>query len=667
MHHRYPIGTLPTAKSFGVSVLSTPRRIILIMKRNISTKYVGGILGASLLLGMPSCSDDHFDIKPGAPAAGKTIWQNVEEHANLKSMAGILKRIKVYAKEDHYMRDDSTRALTYADLLNSSQSYTLWAPLNGKFDADVWNRQLDQVDELRAAGKKEEANKLEYRLGMQFAQNHMARFNYEANKGTQEVRLFNGKLAIYNATEGRFNGAPLATNEALIPASNGTIHLLDGVSPFAYNVFDYMQNNSDVFKHVYGTLSDPKIDKKEFSEVLSIPGAMNENGQMVYVDSVYITSNELLNQSGAQIKNEDSLYIAVIPTDPAWEVASANISKLFKYKNSYSNEFNYTTGKFNPQAKYTFDPNNTKDWQYKSPDSLQLYNTEKLLITSMYFSPSIFEERFERDDIDGILDYAYHADTLRSTNGWYYANPMPKDPATGKRGKNPLFGDVEPVKASNGIVFPLTTYSLDPAYSFIARIVQELSYGNTIGDTENIENGSEKGEVFTLVAGENKSDSVDYSDWKDQSLRYRYLQVTRNKVGMIPIPLPNVLSGKYLVKVQVMPNRADINHAWYDPEDPEKEIAQNTKFTATLLDDEGNIMGKKSQTFEVDEDSVKTYTLWPEGVEFPYCYQGLPTGVSSFPFLRIDVPRQKTPTGMSPALSLIKVILEPIRDEAVKE
>ncbi|MFR1986830.1 MAG: hypothetical protein ACLS29_00965 [Prevotellamassilia sp.] len=66
-------------------------------------------------------------------------------------------------------------------------------------------------------------------------------------------------------------------------------------------------------------------------------------------------------------------------------------------------------------------------------------------------------------------------------------------------------------------------------------------------------------------------------------------------------------------------------------------------------------------------NSVKTYTLWPEGVEFPYCYQGLPTGVSSFPFLRIDVPRQKTPTGMSPALSLIKVILEPIRDEAVKE
>ena len=114
---------------------------------------------------------------------------------------------------------------------------------------------------------------------------------------------------------------------------------------------------------------------------------------------------------------------------------------------------------------------------------------------------------------------------------------MPKDPATGKRGKNPLFGDVEPVKASNGIVFPLTTYSLDPAYSFIARIVQELSYGNTIGDTENIENGSEKGEVFTLVAGENKSDWDNYSDWKDQ-VRYSYLQVTRNKVGMIPIPLP---------------------------------------------------------------------------------------------------------------------------------
>ena len=268
--------------------------------------------------------------------------------------------------------------------------------LNGKFDADVWNRQLDQVDELRAAGKKEEANKLEYRLGMQFAQNHMARFNYEANKGTQEVRLFNGKLAIYNATEGRFNGAPLATNESFRFRLLMVLFTCSTVFHPLLITFLITCRTIPMFSNTFMELllSDPKIDKKEFSEVLSIPGAMNENGQMVYVDSVYITSNELLNQSGAQIKNEDSLYIAVIPTDPAWEVASANISKLFKYKNSYSNEFNYTTGKFNPQAKYTFDPNNTKDWQYKSPDSLQLYNTEKLLITSMYFSPSIFEERF---------------------------------------------------------------------------------------------------------------------------------------------------------------------------------------------------------------------------------------------------------------------------------
>lgn len=636
------------------------------MKRYIPTKYLGGILGASLLLSMPSCSDDHFDIKPGVPAAGKTIWQNVEEHPNLKSMAGILKRIKVYAKEDHYMRDDTTRALTYADLLNTSQLYTLWAPLDGKYDADEWNRQLDKVDELRAEGKKEEANKLEYRLGMQFAQNHMARFNYEANKGSQEVRLFNGKIAIYNATEGRFNGTPLAMTEPLIPASNGTIHLLDGIAPFANNIFDYMQNHEDVFKNVYGTLSDPKIDKKEFSEVLSIPGAMNENGQMVYVDSVYITSNELLTLSGAQVKNEDSLYIAVIPTDPAWEEATQIVSKLMKYKSEYSNEFNYTTGKFNPQAAYRFDAS-SKDWQYRHPDSLQLYNTELSIITSMYFSPSIFDKRFERDDIEGILDYAYHADTLRSTNGSYYANPMPK--INGKRGKNPLFGDVEPVIASNGIIFPLTTYTLDPAYSFISRIVQEIAYENTVGNTQKIDNGNKKGEVFTLIDGDNKSDSVDFSIWTDETKRYRYFEGNSNAgTATIEIPLPQVLSGKYMVKLMVMPNRADMNHAWYDPQNPDKEIAQNTKFTATIINDEGATIVKTSDRMEVDEDSVKIYTPWPEGVEFPYCYAGLPTGVNSFPFLRINLPHvNNLPTGMRRSFSLIKVILDPIRDEEVTE
>ena len=60
---------------------------------------MGGVLGAAMLLGFASCSDDHYDIKTGgAASANNTIWQNIQATPQLDSLGMILNRVRVYTK-----------------------------------------------------------------------------------------------------------------------------------------------------------------------------------------------------------------------------------------------------------------------------------------------------------------------------------------------------------------------------------------------------------------------------------------------------------------------------------------------------------------------------------------------------------------------------------------
>ena len=256
------------------------------MKFNSANLVVGALMGASMLLGVASCSDDHYDIKNGAASANNTIWQNLQANpAQFSDVCSILSKVRVYTSEE-----DKKRTMTYAELLNQSQSLSFWAPKNGSFDPQPYLTRIDEINNYRQQKLNAKADTLEYNLGMQFAQNHLARFNFESNKGDQDVRLYNSKLCTYNAAERLFNG--VKEESTTIPSSNGMLHILDGVSPFAFNIYDYIGEHQSDFKDVYSALTDPSINKRTFSESASTPGGMNSNGQMVYIDSVYYYTNE---------------------------------------------------------------------------------------------------------------------------------------------------------------------------------------------------------------------------------------------------------------------------------------------------------------------------------------------------------------------------------------
>lgn len=619
------------------------------MKLKSVQKVMGGILGAAVLLGVPACSDDHFDIESGSQSAGNTIWQNIEANPELDSLAMILKQVRVYTK-----MDDKKRTLTYAELLNQPQSFTFFAPVNDTYNAKAYLDQIDQAKVLRANGLTQQADTIEYNLGVQFAQNHLARFNFESNKNEQEIRLYNGKLVMYNLGEKSFNGVRFNTDLANIPSSNGMLHCLDGESPFAFNVYEYMGYNSEL-SNIYGILNDPSINKRTFSESASTAGGMNSEGNMVYIDSVYTYNNELLNSCGAQIQNEDSMYVAVIPTNEAWKQAKEKLSKLFNYADVY--KFNYSGGNIPSQAF-------ANRYDTPNPDSLTNYNVERSLITNMYFTPSIWAQKFKRDQTEEIAQHAMKADSLITTTGKVFYNPN-------KGGLNPLFGSGYHVNASNGVVFPVTSYSIDPSYTFMQSDIINMTNTGAVGDAI-IGGASSKGEYTYLTEGDdgNLDPSIDVSMLETKGYRYFGTGSPRSQLQVF-FPLPNLLSGKYRIRIQLLPNRVDKNHKWLEDAKDEDgtpiqiEQEQNTKFFAEVFDDEGKSLGK-SDDITVDEYNMSIVTLF-ESIDIEKCYYNLPTGVTNcYPLLKLDIPNKSTyqpeRTKHGPQLSIVKLFIDPVHD-----
>ena len=619
------------------------------MKLKSVQKVMGGILGAAVLLGVPACSDDHYDIKAGSESAGNTIWQNIEANPELDSLAMILKQVRVYTK-----MDDKKRTLTYAELLNQPQSFTFFAPVNGTYNAKSYLDQIDQAKVLRANGFTQQADTIEYNLGVQFAQNHLARFNFESNKNDQEIRLYNGKLVMYNLSKNSFNGVEFDKELANIPSSNGMLHCIDGESPFAYNVYEYMGYNSNL-SNIYGILNDPSINKRTFSESASTAGGMNSEGNMVYIDSVYTYNNELLNSCGAQIQNEDSMYVAVIPTNEAWAQAKEKLDKLFHYADVY--KFNYSGGNIPSQAF-------ANRYDTPNPDSLMNYNVERSLITNMYFTPSIWAQKYTRDQVDEIASHALKADSLITTTGKVFYNP--------NKGKNnPLFGDGKYVKASNGVVFPVTSYSIDPSYTFMQSDIINMTNTGAVGDAI-IGGASSKGEYTYLTEGDdgNLDPSIDVSMLETKGYRYFGTGSPRSQLQVF-FPLPNLLSGKYRIRIQLLPNRVDKNHKWLEDAKDEDgtpiqiEQEQNTKFFAEVFDDEGKSLGK-SDDITVDEYNMSIVTLF-ESIDIEKCYYNLPSGVTNcYPLLKLDIPNksgyQPQRTKHGPQLSIVKLFIDPVHD-----
>ncbi len=593
-----------------------------------------GLLGCVILFGATACSEDHYDIKEGSVTSGNTLWGNIQASGVTDSLAMILNRTIVMKSES-----DKSGQMKYSEMLDQPQTFTVWAPKDGKFPAYYYLNMLDRRDSLIALGTQEATNEawaLNYAVANQFITNHVARFGFESNKGRQKVRMLNTKVCYYEAANNLFNNIALDTDANLnsISSSNGTMHVLEGLSPFAYNLYDYLGYHTE-FATLWDILSDPNVEKETFSESGSTEGAMNENGEMVYVDSVFVTSNSYLDASGAQIRNEDSLYIALLPTNEAWDKAYSTVSSIYNYGTSYAYDWDSSSGTFNKSGASGL---------VLDADSLKAYNTNKTLIQSAFFTTSIFPIS-DQTDSAVVNNYALTADSLISTNGTIYYN-------SNVGGVNPIFNGQSPVKASNGYLYALEDYKVDPAYTWLSSHEESLAYSFNVASVKG--SSSSSGELVTLTS-ENRNDSV-VGDVDDDM--YRRFEVNGRSNMQIDIRLDNIYSGKYKISAVMLPNRTCLSYIRYNNGE---EIQENAMFTCQILDDADNRIGSQSGTITVNNDSIQTYVLF-ESVEFPKCYVDLPTGYTSFPRLRFTMSPANQTRGKSNSLNISKIIIEPVRE-----
>lgn len=601
------------------------------MKSIYQNTVKAGLLGAAVLLGFTACTDDHFDIQPSTVSGSNTIWQNVEANADLDSVAMILRRCKVMKSQT-----DKSAKQTYAELLATSQQLTAWLPKNGTFNAKQYLDELDSAAVLRA--KDEMAGtRAEYDVANRFARNHIARFNYESNMGEQRIALMNSKIVNYNAGEGTFNGVKLDAANANILSSNGMLHVLDGESQFAYNIFERLQVDSR-FAKIYGDID--KYNVYTFSASSSTQGSMNHNGSMEYVDSVWTRTNSLMTDARlTKLTDEDSLFVSVIPTDAAYEAARQKLQGLFKYAKNYN---------------YAWDASK-RDWTNKGTNALK-FNTDSLTtynVTSRILSASSFSVGYNSEgpvttsNPQAFLNHVLTADSLNSNASLVIYN---KD----KGNVNPIFDGQtadDAIKASNGYIFAVDNYNYDPSYSFIQKMnINGHNTSQVTGST------SEQAQYVTLN-NENQNAEVNVDALGVDNFYY-YFPVSGNSQLNIDFKLNNVLSTKYKISIVLLPNRVNINNI--RTEDDGTVIEEKPVFDVQIRDDKGSMIGKAVKNVSVDQDKVEKKVLW-EAFEFPYAYFGLPSGYESFPVLRISMSYAQQRKGKCKALSIAKVILEPVR------
>ena len=644
------------------------------MKTTFNKWMQRGAWAIGALVLFSACADDHFDVKG---ASDKTLWESVESNPQLTDFAALLKRTKVMKSED-----DRTATLTAAELLAQNQSFTMWAPLNGTFNPKAWNDTLDVAATYLSSASEADRKKgreIQYYVWQQLVANHIARFNHEGAAGEQTIRLLNNKRA--TATAKTFNGVAMKGDD--VAASNGQLHILNGVSPFSYNIYDYLSANKDI-SSLNAYIKDPSVDHVKFSDERSVPGAMNEHGKMVYIDSVYTYTNDLLDHTGAQIANEDSTYIALIPNNTAWKEGLEKVGELFKYGAAYSYDWNGTSFNNNKgnARQYRLDKKSSQDASRTLADSLADRNVRENIVFNLFFAPHHFQN-IDLNDSAALIHYAIHADSLISTTGTIFYNAGVAPGAALNTTPNPALKDLKPYRASNGYIFNLEHFTFDPAYSFVGSFRFQPStsptyytasptsnnavvrVGSTINLTEDNYNRyrpklAEDG-TPVLDPLTQKPVYVGVEGEVEGKVFQRYEMASEKSDMVLDFRLNPVYSTGYTIKAIMVPTKISLDH--FTEGDPEEVV----KFTAQIVDD--NDVVDKAHTVTIDQgagqfsqDKVNEIVLWKNYV-FPKCYVGLGREKVSFPRLRFTLPKKGRGDIKCKALNIVKIIVEPYRGE----
>lgn len=370
-----------------------------------------GLTTVWILLGLTSCSDtwnNHYETDYGINT-DKTLWEKMEAQSNLSDFRAVLEATNV----SNY---NTVSAVSFAELLNSDQTFTVWAPVNGTFNRDSLLT-ICQTDSGQRAVEK------------CFVKNHIARYLYPVTSTTdQSIFLLNRKEKELKG----FHFGEVGITDPNIISKNGVLHVVDGNVPFFSNIYEAINSNPEfsMLNSFYKAYQKDSLD--EFSSVSS--GIVD--GKTVYVDSVLIATNPLLDELG-RLNEEDSSFLMVAPNNAAWVEA---YNKILPYYN------------------FAFIPNATE---------LQDYWTKHSIINDL-----IFNSKIQASTNDSLISTTYKVKTPLQH---VFKNPF----ETG----GILANTIGTTKCSNGTIYMVDKWPYPIQKTFFSPLLSEAELESNIIST----------------------------------------------------------------------------------------------------------------------------------------------------------------------------------------
>jgi len=270
------------------------------MRKAIISIFTTGLM-------MCACNDawnDHYQAE-GTSDAAYSLYQLVEQNPDLSDFARLL-------QVTHLYNNLHVTPVTYAQLLNSDQSLTVWAPVNGTYN----------VDSLLTLCETTQGDSI---VSQHFVGNHIAHHLYNMNTQTEgKVKMLNNKSVTISS--GALQDVPVREGMQNLPATNGLLNVLTDKVEYSYNLYEGL-TSLPVFAHIGPFMKSFEI--KELDEENSIVADMVD-GQKVYSDSVMIEDNQLF-KTIDYINSEDSSFTMIVPTASMLEPLLAEAKTYFNF------------------------------------------------------------------------------------------------------------------------------------------------------------------------------------------------------------------------------------------------------------------------------------------------------------------------------------------------
>lgn len=527
-------------------------------------KWAGRLcFGAVATLALAACADwdDHYEVDSSLLGSQQSsLWKNIQQNENLSQFASLLKKAG------------------YDAVLDASQTYTVWAPVNGSFDYETVSALSDD------------------RLQKEFIENHIARNNYPAS-GLVDERIFtlNEKLMHFSGnTNYAIQGVEVERSN--VASHNGVIHTLKGRIPFVQNIYeslnayDYPIDSISAFFHSY--------DVKKLNEQKSVQGP-TLNGEITYLDSIFDEHNDLFTRFFAYINREDSNYTMLVPTNDAWNKAKAQISKYFNYLQTF--EFMENTSADEPKKVKV----NITDVQYLK-DSI----VNRMLLTDLFYNNNLYDNKKLGNLMTGLR---LQCDSLYSTT----ATIIYSDDAAR------LFEGAQRLDKSNGNVWITDSLRMRSWTTWNPEIRIEAEDTRMQASLVSVAGQPET----TYVVPGTQNPEV-----KGHLSKNRYITVQPISASTNPgivFYMPEVRSTTYSVYIVMVP--ANIQNT-----NMETVLPNRIKVSMGYADENGNNDDKNTKWViesSFDSDVTKVDTIYLGDFTFPMAYAG--TG-SYYPYLRVN-------------------------------